>query len=104
VLTPFDGAQDGVAPGIRRRRTLPVSSRVPTPQGSDDERDDIGRGALRERSQSTNSPDSPLSSISREDSDSEGELYPDGARELMKKLDAFVGLDDVKSQFRELGL
>ncbi|KAK1836439.1 P-loop containing nucleoside triphosphate hydrolase protein [Podospora conica] len=102
LLSPFDDARDGVVPGIHRRRTLPVSSQVPTPQGSDDEDDDSGPGAIRGKSPSPKPTDSPPPSASREDS--EGELYPDDARELMKKLDALVGLDDVKSQFRELGL
>lgn len=85
--------------GIRRRDTLPVPSEVPTPEGSDDEDGDIR--AERKTSQSSKSTDSTLSN----DSDiSESNTLCNEALEVVAKLDALVGLDDIKSHFRELGL
>lgn len=98
-LAPFVDVPNDFTHGIRRRPTLPVSSQVPTPQGSDDEDGDIS--VRSGRSQPSESTDS---SLSNDSNDSEGKPFSDEALEVMAKLDTLVGLDDVKSHFRELGL
>lgn len=97
ILAPII-VPDGFAPSIRRRPTLPVSSRVPTPQGSDDEDEFRAR---RMSSQPSELTDSSISNNSNDSDDSEKRPSSD---EVMATLGNLIGLDDVKSHFRELGL
>lgn len=97
--------------GIRRRSTLPVSSQVPTPEGSDDEGED---GEDEESKEDKEEKENGEEDKESKDASDTGPLTDsDGSEDLedtlstdkvMKKLRALVGVDDVKTQFEELRL
>lgn len=89
--------------GIRRRDTLPVPSQVPTPQGSDDEDGDED-GDIKLKGSASQSSKSTDSLLSNNPDPSGSNSLGEKALEVMEKLDTLVGVDDIKSQFRELGL
>ncbi|CZS74940.1 unnamed protein product [Fusarium graminearum] len=98
--------------GIRRRPTLPISSQVPTPQGSDDEGEDGEDGEGKEDKEDReekdkedkDNKDASDTGPSTDSDDSEGSEDTPSTDKVMKKLGALVGVDDVKAQFEELRL
>ncbi|SPO04115.1 related to stage V sporulation protein K [Cephalotrichum gorgonifer] len=104
---PMGVSNDFPLDASHRGSTLPFSSQIPTPKSLDDLRE--WRRRFRSfkptySSLSNDSDDSEDKPFSRGKPFSEDKPFSDEALEVMAKLDALMGLDDVKCRFRELGL